>query len=161
MGELFYLKGFYEQYFSFFEDVFERFARVTSVREALAFHEWEIGFYNANPRPPVLECAAVGEYGKALAYARFVLERNRKTYQSNLQSRLDQPERGRRKAKCAQEAREYQNLALKKNQEAIRRAEQDVNDLEQGRYGRFQARIAANEALSSRSCAEIFPEMRD
>lgn len=161
MSELSYLKRFYEQYFNFFEDVFERFARVTSTREALAFHEWAIGFYNANPMPPILECVAVGEYEKALAYARFALERTQKTRQGNLQSRLNQPERGKRNAKRAQERREYQNLALKKNQEAIRRAEQDVDDLQRGRYGRFQARIAANEALSFQSCAEIFPEMVD
>ena len=98
---------------------------------------------------------------KALAYARFALERTQKTWQGNLKSRLDPPERGKRNAKRAQELREYQNLALKKNQEAIRRAKQDVDDLEHGRYGRFQARIAANEALSFQSCAEIFPEMKE
>ncbi len=97
--ELSYLKRFYEQYFSFFKDVFERFARVTSTREALAFHEWAIGFYNANPMPSILECVAVGEYEKALAYARFALERTQKTWQGNLQSRLDPPERGKRNAK--------------------------------------------------------------
>lgn len=159
--ELSYLKRFYEQYFSFFKDVFERFARVTSTREALAFHEWAIGFYNANPMPSILECVAVGEYEKALAYARFALERTQKTWQGNLKSRLDPPERGKRNANRAQELREYQNLALKKNQEAIRRAKQDVDDLEYGRYGRFQAQIAANKALSFQSCAEIFPEMEE
>ena len=45
--------------------------------------------------------------------------------------------------------------------DVYKRQKQDVDDLEYGRYGRFQAQIAANKALSFQSCAGIFPEMED
>ena len=35
---------------------------------------------------------------------------------------------------------------------------EDVDDLEHGRYSRFEAQIVANEAISCENCAKLFPE---
>lgn len=148
---------------AFFAEVFDRLTRVTNSREALDFHEWQIAFYNTGRVPPMLECVAVGAYGRALECARFGLHNALDIYQREKRfcyfyKLEDEPPAGKR-AREKWEQRRRLNEGTEKRMEffaaEVRARQQDVDDLEQGNYERLHARIAENEGVSRATLAAL------